>query len=68
MISVGENMSIVILRNFPNICEKPEFYILEKPLLKTTKSEIDIHGGTLSMEMDWDVFELDSKAKLHVEL
>ena len=52
MISVGENMSIVIQRKFPNTYKKPDFYILEIPFLKTSKSEVNINDGTFSMEVD----------------
>ena len=52
MISVGENMSIVIQRKFPNTFKKSNFYILEIPFLKTCKFEVDIQNGALNMEVD----------------
>ena len=52
MMSMGENMSIVIQRKFPNTCKKLDFYILEIHFLKTSKLEVDINDGTISMEMD----------------
>ena len=51
MISVGGNMSIVFQRKFSNTC-KLGFYILEIPLFKATKLDVDIHDGTFSMEVD----------------
>ena len=49
---MGENMSIVIQRKFPNTCKKLDFYILEIPFLRTSKLEVNINDGTFSIEVD----------------
>ena len=49
---MGENVFVIIQRNFSNTCNKPYFYILEIPLSKTAKLKLNINGGTLHMEVD----------------
>ena len=52
MRSVGENISIMIQRKFPNTCKMLNFYILEIPFLKITKLEVNIYDVTLNMKKD----------------
>ncbi|XP_068649028.1 uncharacterized protein [Aristolochia californica] len=41
--------------------------LLGRPFLKTSKTKIDVHSGTLTMEFD-EFFELDGKDKLEVAI
>ncbi|XP_038972622.1 uncharacterized protein LOC103698859 [Phoenix dactylifera] len=42
--------------------------LLGRPFLKTSKTKIDVHSGTLTMEFDGEVFELDAKDGLEVAI
>ncbi|XP_068648997.1 uncharacterized protein [Aristolochia californica] len=53
-VIIKENVSAIIQRKFPAKCKDPG-----RPFLKTSKTKIDVHSDTLTMEFDGEIVKFN---------
>ncbi|KAK4397589.1 Retrovirus-related Pol polyprotein from transposon [Sesamum angolense] len=53
-VSMGENVSAILQRKLHPKCKDPG-----RPFLKTARTKIDVHSGTLSMEFDGEIIKFN---------
>ncbi|KAL9252142.1 Retrovirus-related Pol polyprotein from transposon 297-like protein, partial [Drosera capensis] len=66
-VHMGENVSAVIQKKLPSKCKDPDNssksspILLGRPFLKTSRTVIDVHDGTLIMEFDGEAPKVELK-------